>query len=182
MLLNYGVGEQSWESLDCEEIQPVHPKGNQTWIFIGRTDAEAEATVLWPHDTKNWLVVKDHDAGRDWKQDEKGTTEDEMVRWHLWLDGHEFEKAPGVGDGQEGLVCCSPWGHKESDMAEWLNWTELTYRHRMSKCCWENCTDRLVQCWVATNLQFVRSMISVKCSKAKCSKMRSVCICKPQLI
>ena len=112
--------------LDCKEIQPVHPKGNKSWIFIGRTDAEAETPMLWPPDAKNWLIRKDPDAGKDWRWEEKGTTEEEMVGWHHWLDGHEFEQAPGVGDGQGSLVCCSPWGCRELDMTEWLNWTELS--------------------------------------------------------
>ena len=125
MLLNCGVGEDSWVSLDSKEIQPVHPKGNQSGIFFGRTDAKAEAPILWPPDAKNWLIGKDPDVRKDWRPEEKGTTEDEMVGWHHWLNGHEFKKALGVGDGQGGLVCCSPWGHKELDMTEWLNWTEL---------------------------------------------------------
>ena len=124
MLLNCGVGEDSWELLDCKEIQPVYPKGNQSWMFIGRTDAEAETPVLWPLDVKNWLIGRDPDAGKDWRQKKKGTTEDEMVGWHDRLDGHEFEQALGVGDGQGSLVCCSPWGHKDSDTTERLNWTE----------------------------------------------------------
>ena len=110
---------------DWTEIQPVHPKGNQPWIFTGRTDAEAP--ILWPPDGKNWLIGKDPDAGKDWKQEEKGMTEDEMFGWHHRLDGHEFEQAPGVGDGQGSLECCSPWGHKELDMTEKLNWTELMF-------------------------------------------------------
>ena len=110
--------------LDCKEIQPVHPKGNQSWIFIGRTDAEGKALILWPPDWKNWLIGKDREAGKDWRQEEKGTIEDEMVGWHHRLDGHEFEQAPGVVDGQGSLACCSPWGRKESDMTEGLNWTE----------------------------------------------------------
>ena len=116
------VLEKTRESpLDCEEIQLVHPKGNQSWVFIGRTDAEAETPKLWPPDVKNWLIRKDPNAGEDWRQ-EKGTTEDETVGWHHWLDGHEFEQAPGVGDRQGGLACWSPWGHKESDTTEQLNW------------------------------------------------------------
>ena len=95
--------------LDRKEIKPVHPKGNQSWIFTGRTDAEAVAPMLWPPDAKNWLIGKDPDAGEDWRR-EKRTTEDEMVGWHHQLDGYEFEQAPGVGDGQGSLVCCSPWG------------------------------------------------------------------------
>ena len=111
--------------LDCKEIQLVHTKRNQSWIFLGRNNAKAETPILWPLDAKNWLVWKDPDAGKDWGQEEKGTVEDEMVGWHHQLNGHEFEEAPGVGDGQGGLACCSPWGRKESDMTEWLNWTEL---------------------------------------------------------
>ena len=110
--------------LDCEEIQPVHPKGDQSWVFIGRTDAEAETPVLWPPDAKSWLIGKDPDAGKDWRREEKGTTEDEMVGWHHQLNGHEFGWTPGVGDGQGGLACCCPWGRKELDTNEWLNWTD----------------------------------------------------------
>ena len=103
------VLEKSLQSpLDCKEIKPVHPKGNQSWIFTGRTDAEAEAPILWPRDVKNWLTGKDPDAGKDWRWEEKGMTEDEMIGWHHWLNGHEFEQALGVGDGQGGLACCSP--------------------------------------------------------------------------
>ena len=116
--------EKTLESpLDFKEIQRVHPKGNQSWIFIGRTDAEAEALILWPPDAKNWLIGKDPDAGKDWKQEkkEKGMMEDEIVVWHHWLDGHEFERALRVGDGQGSLECCSPWGCKELEMTEQLN-------------------------------------------------------------
>ena len=109
--------------LDCKKIQPVHPKGNQSWILIGRTDAEPETPILWPPDAKNWLTGKDPDAGKDWGQ-EKGKTEDEMVGWHHWLNGHGFGWTPGVGDGQGSLACCSPWGRKELDTTERLNWTE----------------------------------------------------------
>ena len=124
------VLEKTLESpLDCKEIQPVHPKGNQSWIFIGRTDAEAETPILWLLDVKIWLICIDPDAGKDWGQEEKGTTEDEMVGWHHWLDGHEFEQTPGVGDGHRGLSCCSTWGRKESDTTERLNWTELNWCH-----------------------------------------------------
>ena len=101
--------------LDCKDIQPVNPKRNQSWIFIGRTDAEAEAPILWPPDVKHWLIWKDPDVRKGWRQGEKRMTEDEMVGWCHWLNGHEFEQAPGIGDGQGGLACCSPWGHKESD-------------------------------------------------------------------
>ena len=124
MLLNCGVGEDSWEYMECKEIKPVNPKGNQFWIFIGRTDAEAEAPMLCPPDEKSRLIRKDPDAGKDWRQEEKGMTEDEMVRWYHWRDGHEFEQALGVGDGQGGLVCYSPWDCKESDMTERLNWSK----------------------------------------------------------
>ena len=123
MLLNCGVGEDSWGPLDCKEIQSVHPKGNQSWIFTGRTDAEAEAPILWPPDAKNWLIGKDPDAGKDWRQ-EKGKMKDEMVGWHHQFNGQEFEQASGAGDGQGSLACCSPWGHKELDTTEWLNWTD----------------------------------------------------------
>ena len=117
------VLEKTLESpLDCKEIKPVNPKGNQSWIYIRRTDAEAETPILWLPDAKNWLIGKDPDAGKDWRQEEKGMMEGEMVGWHHWLDGHEFEQAPGVGNGQGSLACCSPWDHKESDMTERLNW------------------------------------------------------------
>ena len=106
--------------LDCKEIKPINPKGNQSWIFIGSTDAKAEAPTLWPPDVKNWLTGKDSDAGKDWRQ-EKGMTEDEITGWHHWLNRHEFEQAPGDGKGQGSLACCSPWGCKELDMTEWLN-------------------------------------------------------------
>ena len=106
-------------------VLPVHPKGDQSWVFIGRTDAKAETPVLWPPHVKSWLIGKDPDAGRDWGQEEKGTTEDEMAGWHHRLDGHESEWTPGVGDGQGGLACCDSWGCKESDTTERLNWTEL---------------------------------------------------------
>ena len=122
MLLNCGVGEDSWES---HGLKPVSPKGNQFWIFIGRTDAEAEIPILWPLGVKNWLIGKDPNAGKDWRQENKVMTEDEMVGWHHQLHGHEFEESPGVGDGQGSLTYCSPWGHKESDLTEQLKWTEL---------------------------------------------------------
>ena len=112
-----GAGEDYWESLGLnKEIQPVHPKENQSWVFIGETDAEAEAPILWPPDVKSWLTGKDPDAWKDWGQEEKGMTEDEMVGWHHQLNGHDFEQTLGDGKGKEILACCSPWGHKESDM------------------------------------------------------------------
>ena len=118
-------------SLDCKEIQPVNPKGNQAWIFIGRTDAEAEALMLWPPDAKSRPTGKDSDAGKDWGQEEKRATEDEMVGWHHWLDGDEFEQTPRDSGGQGSLACCSPWGCKELDTTERLNWTDL------------NCSDQM---------------------------------------
>ena len=138
MLLNCGVGEDSWESHDCKEIQPVHSEGDHPWDFLGRNDAKAETPVLWPPHVKNWLIGKDPDAGRDWWQEEKGTTEDMMAGWHHRLDGREFEWSPGVGDGQGGLACCDSWGRKESDTTERLNWTELMLRwllyHTLNHC------------------------------------------------
>ena len=114
--------EKTLESpLDCKEIQPVNPKRNHPWIFIGRTDAEVEAPTLWPPDRNSQLLRKDPDAGKNWRQEEKGMTVHEMVGWHHWLNGHEFKQALGDGEEQGSLACCSPWGHKESDMTEWLN-------------------------------------------------------------
>ena len=125
MLLNCVVREDFESPLNCKEVQPVHLKGYQSWVLIGSTDAKDETPILWPPHAKSWLIGKDPDAGRDWGQEEKGTTEDEMARWHHRLDGHEFEWTLGVGDGQGGLECCDSWGHKESDTTEQLNWTEL---------------------------------------------------------
>ena len=105
--------------LDCKEIQPVHSKGDQSWVSFGRNDAKAETPVLWPPHAKSWLIGKDSDTGRDWGQEEKGMTKDEMAGWHHRLYRHEFEWTPGVGDGQGGLACCNSWGHKESDMT-WI--------------------------------------------------------------
>ena len=104
-----------------EEIKPVNPKGNQSWIFFGRADAEAEALIPWPPDVKGWLIRKDPDAGKDWGQEEKGMTEDEMIWWHHQLDGYEFEQTPGVGDWQGSMLYCCPWGCKEFDMTDWQN-------------------------------------------------------------
>ena len=124
MLLSYGVEKIRESPLDYKEIQPFHPKGDQSWVFIGRTDVEAETPVLWPPDVKNGLIGKDLDAGKDWRKEEKGMTENEMVGWHHWLNGHEFEQAPGDGKGQGSLVCCNPLGCKDLD-TEWLNNNEL---------------------------------------------------------
>ena len=116
------VLEKTLESpFNCKEIQPVNPKGNQSWIFFGRTDVEAETPILWPPDGRSWLIWKDPDSGKDWRQEEKGMTEDEMVGWHYWLNGHEFGWTLGVGDGQGGLACCGSRGCKQSDTTEWLN-------------------------------------------------------------
>ena len=121
------VLEKTLESpLDCKEIQQVHPEGNQSWIFIGRTDAEAEIPILWPTYVKKWVIRKDPDAGKDWRWEEKGTTKDEMVGWHHWLNAHEFELALGVGDRQGSLACCSPWGCRvRHNWATELNWYEV---------------------------------------------------------
>ena len=131
------VLEKTLESpLDCKEIQPVLSEVDQSWVFFGGNDAKAETPILWPPHEKSWLIGKDSDAGRDWGQEEKGTTEDEMAGGHHGLDGREFEWTPGFDDGPGGLVCCSSWGCKESDTTEWLNWTELT----------DDCTARNVGC------------------------------------
>ena len=140
MLLIYGVGEDSWESLGLQG-DPTNPKGNQSWIFIGRTEAEAEALVLWPPDPKSQLPGKDSDSWEDWRQDDKGMTNDEMVGWHHQFKGHEYEQALGVGDRQGSLACCSPWGHKESDKTEWLNWTELKH---LKKFRWLQCEELII--------------------------------------
>ena len=132
MLLKCGVGEDSWESLELQGDPSSHLKGDQSWVFIRRTDAEAETPIFWPPDAKSWLIGKDPDAGKDWGQEEKGTTEDEVVGWHHRLNGHGFGWTPGVGDGQGGLVCCGSWGHKKNwtQLSDWteLNW-HITYIH-----------------------------------------------------
>ena len=125
------VLEKTLESpLDCKEIQPVHPKGDQSWVFIGRADIEAETPILWPPHAKSCLIGKDPDAGKDWGQEEKGMTEDEMAGWHHRLSGHGFGWTLGVGDGQQGLACCSSQGHKELDTTDWLNWTESVWSQK----------------------------------------------------
>ena len=122
MLLNCGVGEDSWQSLGlCKEIQPVYPKGNQSWIFIGRTDIEAETPILWPPDTKSWLIAKTLMLGKIEGRRRRGQTEDEMVGWHRRLNGHEFEQTPGDSEGKGSLACCSPWGLRGEDRTEQLN-------------------------------------------------------------
>ena len=105
--------------LDCKGVKPVNPKGNQSWIFIGRTDVEAETAILWSPDVKNWLIAKDPDAGQDWRREEMEMTEDEMVGGLHWLDGHEFDQAPRDGEGQGSLACCGPWSHKELEKSDW---------------------------------------------------------------
>ena len=119
-----------WCLLDCKEIQQVHPEGNQSWVFIGRTDVEAETPILWPPDAKSWLIWKDPDAGKDWRWEKKGMTEDEMAGWHHQLDGHEFGWAPGVGDGQGGLACCNSWVAKSRTRLN--DWTKLNWLY----CIW----------------------------------------------
>ena len=126
MLLKCGVGEDSWKSLG------LHYEGDQPWDFFGRNDAKAETLVLWPPPVKSWLIGKDSDAGRDWGQEEKRTTKDEMAGWHHRLNGRESEWTPGVGDGPGGLACCNSWGRKESDTTQWLNWTELNWNFTFS--------------------------------------------------
>ena len=139
MLLNCGVGEDSWESLGLQGDPTSRSEGDQPWDFFGRNDAKAETPVLWPPHAKSCLIGKDSDAGRDWGQEEKGTTEDEMAGWHHWLDGRESQWTPGVGDGQGGPACCDSWGRKELDTTERLNWsdwsdtTEIGSKHWLGK-------------------------------------------------
>ena len=128
------LGKTIESPLDCKEIQPVHPKGNQSWIFFGRTDVEAETPLLWPPNAKSWLIWKGPDAGKDGRWKEKGTTEDEMFGWHHRLEGHKSEQALGVGDGHGSLARCSPWGCKESVKTEWLNWTAHKWIEEISTC------------------------------------------------
>ena len=132
MLLNCGVGEDSWESLGLQGDPTIHSEGDQPWDFFGRNDAKAETPVLWPPHAKSWLIWNDSDAGRDWRQEVKGTIEDEMAGGRHWLDGHESEWTPEVCDGQGGLACCDSWGCKESNTTKWLNWTELKYPDTLS--------------------------------------------------
>ena len=127
--------EKTLESfLDCTVIQPIHPKGYQSWVFIGKTDVETETPIFWPPDSKSWLICKGPDAGKYWGQEEKGTTEEEMVRWHHQLNGHGLGWTPRVGDGQGRLVCCDSWCRKESDMTDKLNWLPLSFSVKTSPC------------------------------------------------
>ena len=150
MLLNCGVGEDSWESLGLQGEKPVHSEGDQPWDFFGRNDAKAETPVLWPPHAKSWLIGKDSDSGRDWGQEEKRTTEDEMAGRHHWLNGRESEWTPGAGDGQGGLACCNSWGRKESDMTEWLIWSDTGF--------W-----RFIKCWLKMYLYLCRCLCVCMC-------------------
>ena len=136
MLLNCGVGENSWESLGLQGDPTVHPKEDQSWVFTGRTDVEAETPILWLPDAKSWLIWKDPDAGKDWGQEEKGTTEDERVGWHQWLSGHEFGWTPGVDDRQGSLACYGSWGRKSRTRLS--DWTELIGLRE------EGCRDKML--------------------------------------
>ena len=168
MLLNCDVGEDSWEYMDWKEIRPVNPKGNQFWIFIGSTDAETDTPMLWPPDEKSRLIRKDPDAGKDWRQEKKGTREDEMVEWHHQPNGHEFEQAPGAREGQQSLVCCNPWHCEESDTTVWLNkqlfpspWDLPNPRN------WSNLG--LLHCWlILYHLSHQGSPIQHKCYANSC--------------
>ena len=133
-------------------------KGNQSWIFIGKTDAEAEAPMLWPHDGKNWLIGKDPEAEKDWRQEEKGTTENQMTGWFHRLNGYELEQAPGDDEGQESLACCSPWGCKESDMTEWLNWTDWLKEHYL----YRKKVDKLNLRWVTWLIEVQHTIKKIK--------------------
>ena len=162
------VLEKTFESpVDCKEIQPVHPKRDQSWVFIGRTDVEAETPILWPPDVKGWLIEKDPDAGKDWGHEEKGTTEDEMAGWHHGLNGHGFGWTLGVGDGQGGLVCCGSWGHKESDMTEQLNWTEHDgswnlWKRSKQKIIWRNNACKFDENRIVREAQWIQSRIKTQ--------------------
>ena len=129
------VLEETLESLlDCKEIKPVNPKGNHSWIFIGRTNVEAEDPILWPPSVRNWLIWKDPDAEKDWGQEKRGTIEDEVVGWYHRVDGYVFKQALGVGNGQGSRLCCSLWGHKKSHMTERLNWTDPSELRLLCRC------------------------------------------------
>jgi len=177
------VLEKSLESpLDCKDIQPVHSEGDQPWDFFGRNDAKAETPVLWPHHVKCWLIGKDSDAGRDWGQEEKGMTEDEMAGWHHWLDGRESQWTPGVCDGQGGLACCDSWGHKESDRTDWsdLIWSDLIVCLDSYQNMWRNlyliwfhssllCILNLFWVYRAWHFQFSSSNMEIKDLSSICS-------------
>ena len=153
------VLEKTLESpLDCKEIQPVQSEGDQPWDFFGRNDAKAETPVLWPPHAKSWLIGRDSDSGRDWAQEEKGTTEDEMAGWHHWLNGRESEWTPGVGDGQGSLVCCSSWGCRESDTTEWLH--SLKFRRYTNKF---NSTCQLLRLLKHLLLFYILALLWILC-------------------
>ena len=170
------VLENTLESpLDCKEIKPVNPKGNQPWIFIGRTDAEAETPILWPPDAKNWLIWKEPDAGRDWGQEEKGTTEDEMVEWHHWLMHMGLGGLWELTGGQGGLVCCGSWGHKESEMNEWLNWTERLSGATVGRLKLEACVlNREIVNWKMQGLEESYKKIWTLTSLQDCLRMKVI--------
>ena len=156
------VSEKTLESpLDCKEIQPVHPKGDHSWVFIGRTDVEAETPILWPPNGKTRLIWKDPDAGKDWGQEKKGTAEDEMVAWHHRLDGNGFGWTPGVGDGQGGLECCRSWGHKESDRTEQLNWTETDHLIGVKYSCHLKAFPQKTNYQVKGNTFYIREILQI---------------------
>ena len=153
--------------LDCKEIQPIHSEGDQPWDFFGRNDAKAETPVLWPPHAKSWLIGKDPNTGRDWGQEEKGMTEDEMAGWHHRLDAHEFEWTPGVGGGQGGLACCDSWCHKESDTTEWVNWTQPT-EQRLNLACLK-CAQNTSMSWRRAGQSppqrlFYNKVLSISCN------------------
>ena len=158
MFLDCGVEQDIESPLDCKEIQPVHPKGDQSWVFTGRTDAEAETPILWPPHVKSWLIGKDPDAGMDWGQEEKGTTENEMAGWHHQLNGCESEQVSGDGEGQGRLVCCSPWGYNESDTTEWLNKNNSLIFMKVFCLC----HILYISIWTLRSACFYKIMLSVK--------------------
>ena len=153
-------------ALDCKEIQPVHPKGDQSWVFIGRNDAKAETPILWPPDAKCWLIGKDSDAGKDCRQEEKGMTEDEMAGWHHRLDGQEFVWTPRVGDGQGGLACCNSWGRSRTQLNDWTELIWILYLCEMMHVLWTFCGHHL---WspqsnhYAVHLKFKQCCMSIVC-------------------
>ena len=164
--------------LGCKEIRSVCPKGDQCWMFIVRTDVEAETPILWPPHVKSWLIWKDPDVGKDWRQEKKGATEDEMVGWHHWLSVHEFEQALGDGDGQGGLACCSSWDHKELDMTKWLNWTELI----MMKISVQILLEQTTYCHLHFKFEIEQRILCKTASQVSCrSKTKDYTIPKPVL-
>ena len=152
------VLEKTLESpLGCKEIKPVNHKGDQPWIFIRRTDTEAETPILWPPNVKNWLTGKVPDAGKDWRQEEKGTTENETDGWHHWLDGHEFKQALGAGERQASLACCNPWGHKELEVTERLNWSTVCLSIHLLTDIWATPRSRIVESYHNSTFNILRN-------------------------